>query len=301
MLAKGPFVAMVGLVCLLPGLAGQQSETMRFAPAPSGEIAFHVLGDGSGTLLMLVNGGPGFDHRYLHLSPTWERLGSARPVIFFDQPGTGQSYPIGPSDTVAVQEVLEAVRAIIDALGGTRVAVLGHSWGGYLAMALALDYRRSLRAWFSSARRHRTGSTPSSTSGLSSRTPSPGGPTPAPTPRVFRGPAPAPGHVVLLAEHPADRPERLHRVAVQRVAVRAPDSRRDGARPVGRPSRPSGTRARGYGPVRRERGSPDVLAGHQAIPGSRFVVWERSGHYPMIEEPDRFAEVVATFLEGLRP
>jgi proline iminopeptidase len=37
---------------------------------------------------------------------------------------------------------------------------------------------------------------------------------------------------------------------------------------------------------------------HQAIPGSRFVVWERSGHYPMIEEPAAFMEVVDSFLRG---
>lgn len=35
---------------------------------------------------------------------------------------------------------------------------------------------------------------------------------------------------------------------------------------------------------------------HQAISGSQFVVWERSGHFPMIEEPDASFAVVDRFL-----
>lgn len=37
---------------------------------------------------------------------------------------------------------------------------------------------------------------------------------------------------------------------------------------------------------------------HQAIPRSEFVVWTRSGHYPMIEEPVAFLEVASEFLRG---
>jgi len=37
---------------------------------------------------------------------------------------------------------------------------------------------------------------------------------------------------------------------------------------------------------------------HQAIPGSQFVVWEHSGHFPMIEEPDAFFAVVDRFLRS---
>jgi len=34
------------------------------------------------------------------------------------------------------------------------------------------------------------------------------------------------------------------------------------------------------------------------IPGARLEVFERSGHLPFLEEPERFAEVVDTFLDG---
>ena len=35
---------------------------------------------------------------------------------------------------------------------------------------------------------------------------------------------------------------------------------------------------------------------HQAVPGSRLVIFERSSHMPFYEEPDRFKQVVEEFL-----
>ncbi len=35
------------------------------------------------------------------------------------------------------------------------------------------------------------------------------------------------------------------------------------------------------------------------VPGSELVIFERSGHCPMLEEPERFNEVVAAFVAGL--
>ena len=37
---------------------------------------------------------------------------------------------------------------------------------------------------------------------------------------------------------------------------------------------------------------------HQAIPGSRFVVFERSGHIPFYEEPEGFVRAAEEFLSA---
>jgi len=37
---------------------------------------------------------------------------------------------------------------------------------------------------------------------------------------------------------------------------------------------------------------------HEAIPGSRFVVFERSGHIPFYEEPDAFVHAAEEFLDA---
>ena len=38
---------------------------------------------------------------------------------------------------------------------------------------------------------------------------------------------------------------------------------------------------------------------HDALPNSELIVFEESGHFPFIEESDRFVEVVKNWLEGL--
>jgi pimeloyl-ACP methyl ester carboxylesterase len=44
---------------------------------------------------------------------------------------------------------------------------------------------------------------------------------------------------------------------------------------------------------------PDNAAIAAALPAGRLKVFERSGHYPFLEEPDRFAAVVAGFLSSV--
>ncbi|MGH9510141.1 MAG: alpha/beta fold hydrolase, partial [Terriglobales bacterium] len=39
---------------------------------------------------------------------------------------------------------------------------------------------------------------------------------------------------------------------------------------------------------------------HQAIPRSKLVVFERSGHFPMLEEPEAFVAVLEEFLRQSR-
>jgi pimeloyl-ACP methyl ester carboxylesterase len=44
---------------------------------------------------------------------------------------------------------------------------------------------------------------------------------------------------------------------------------------------------------------PDNAAIAAALPAGRLEVFERSGHYPFVEEPDRFTAVVAAFLSSV--
>ena len=105
----------------------------------AGEVAlyFEVRGTAPGTPLFVVNGGPGFDHVYVHCSGAWDELAKSRRVVFYDQRGNGRSGPLkaGQSCTLADQVAdLDSLRAH---LGVARMDLLGHSWGGYLVMAYA--------------------------------------------------------------------------------------------------------------------------------------------------------------------
>jgi pimeloyl-ACP methyl ester carboxylesterase len=67
-----------------------------------------------------------------------ERLGARRRVIFVDRPGLGFSTrPAGKGASPAYQAAV--LRNILDQLGIRRAIVVGHSWGGTLALTFALD------------------------------------------------------------------------------------------------------------------------------------------------------------------
>lgn len=97
---------------------------------PGGRVFVRQIGNGSGTPLLALHGGPGgVSCRFEVLAP----LAAERPVIFYDQLGSGRSDR--PSDTTLwrVPRFVEEVTAVREALGLTRLHLLGHSWGGALA------------------------------------------------------------------------------------------------------------------------------------------------------------------------
>lgn len=40
---------------------------------------------------------------------------------------------------------------------------------------------------------------------------------------------------------------------------------------------------------------------HERLPGSRLEVFQRSGHFPQLDEPERFIDVIADFIETTQP
>jgi len=281
-----------------PCAARPQAEPMRTAMTQRGPIAFHVIGDGAGTPLVLVNGGPGFDHQYFHLAPVWERLGMGRRVVFFDQPGTGQSYPVHSNDSVGVSDVLDAIHAVRMELGASRIVVLGHSWGGYVAMAFGLEYPDATEALvlvgtvapnWTDTEFNFAPLFPDSLARGSSPASDPDGPR-----KDLRR------HLAMSLYSPSIRQLVTHGFAglphnARQASQLIADARANDLWPLLEGLQPSVLVSTGrFDANVAPRTSWRV---HQAIPGSHFVVWERSGHYPMIEEPDDFVEVVSRFLD----
>lgn len=84
--------------------------------------------------LVLLHGGPGFDHSIL--KPAYSRLADVAQVVFLDQRGNGRS-DAGPQESWTLAQWGDDVRAFCDALGIVRPIVLGVSFGGMVAMAYA--------------------------------------------------------------------------------------------------------------------------------------------------------------------
>ncbi len=100
-------------------------------------IWYEVRGGGSGTPLVVANGGPGFDHAYLLCGDVWDRLAKGRKIVFYDQRGNGRSSELKDGQPCGLAEQVDDLDALRAHLGFEKIDLLGHSWGGYLVMAYA--------------------------------------------------------------------------------------------------------------------------------------------------------------------
>ncbi len=82
--------------------------------------------------LVCVNGGLLFDHRLLW--PALSQLASGRQLIFYDQRGRGGSQAPPGMRAAAIEHDAGDLAALRVALGLKQWDVLGHSWGGGIAM-----------------------------------------------------------------------------------------------------------------------------------------------------------------------
>ena len=111
----------------------------QFARSGDVHIAYQVVGDGPLDLVFV----PGF---VSHLEYQWEepmqarffhRLASFSRLIRFDKRGAGLSDRV---KTGTLEERMDDVRAVMDAVGSERAALLGLSEGGPLSLAFAATY-----------------------------------------------------------------------------------------------------------------------------------------------------------------
>jgi proline iminopeptidase len=98
------------------------------------DLFVEVVGDGPP--LVLMHGGPGLDH--VSLTP-FRELADRFTVVFYDHRCNGRS--VGPAVTSMTWDNLTAdADALRERLGFDRWAVLGHSFGGHVALEYALRY-----------------------------------------------------------------------------------------------------------------------------------------------------------------
>ena len=114
-----------------------RAENGKTFETPDATIYYEEMGSSQGTPLVIANGGPGFDHTYLLLSPAWQELTKNRRVVMYDQRGTGRSTGDHKNQTFTLKDQIDDLEALRAHLGIERMELLGHSWGGYLVMAYA--------------------------------------------------------------------------------------------------------------------------------------------------------------------
>ncbi len=95
--------------------------------------------EGDGAPVLLLHGGPGLSYEYLDgLSA---ELGMGFRVAAYQQRGLDPSTLEGP---FTVSQAITDTVAVLDALEWSRALIVGHSWGGQLALRLAAGHPERL-------------------------------------------------------------------------------------------------------------------------------------------------------------
>jgi pimeloyl-ACP methyl ester carboxylesterase len=122
--------------------------TIRYAKSGDINIAYQVVGEGPFDLVYV----PGFVSNIdlmweeLGLAAFLERLASFSRLILFDKRGTGLSDPVPLDALPGLEQRMDDVRAVMDAVGSDQAALLGHSEGGNMCTLFAATYPQRTRA-----------------------------------------------------------------------------------------------------------------------------------------------------------
>jgi proline iminopeptidase len=263
----------------------------------NGTTIFHTeLGEG-GVVLML-HGGLGFDHTYFR--PAFDRLARGRRVVYYDHRSNGRSGR-PPIETLTIEQAADDAAGLLDHLDVEQAVVCGHSYGGFIAQEFAL--------------RH-----PDRLAGLVLLDTTPGQLGTTDDPEADQGPLPPAGFIEAMARFPASdaelaaagprlMPFYLHRLTWADVepvladTVFSVDALVRGMIVLG-----------GWSSVDRldQIQAPClVIVGRHDIPtswqqseriarrvsGSEVVILEDCGHFPWLEEPERFFDVLERWLD----
>lgn len=88
--------------------------------------------------ILIVHGGPVLDHSYF--IPHLDELAKEYQLIFYDQRVCGQSSLAIDSATMNLNGFADDIEVIRKQMGLGKINLLGHSWGGLVAMKYAIKY-----------------------------------------------------------------------------------------------------------------------------------------------------------------
>ena len=120
----------------------------QYARSGDVNIAYQVVGEGPIDLVYV----PGwisnieFMWTYPLLAHFLRRLASFARLILFDKRGTGLSDRVPVDQLPTLEQRMDDVRAVMDAVGSERAALFGHSEGGALCALFAATYPERVRA-----------------------------------------------------------------------------------------------------------------------------------------------------------
>ncbi len=120
----------------------------RYAKSGDVNIAYQVVGDGPFDLVYVPGWVSNIDLFWEKPKPArfLEHLASFSRLILFDKRGTGMSDRVSNDRLPTLEQRMDDVRAVLDAVGSENAALLGHSEGGSMSVLFAATYPERSRA-----------------------------------------------------------------------------------------------------------------------------------------------------------
>lgn len=137
-----PIILILSL-CISCENKNELHEKRGMLEVSGGKIWYEVKGSGSKTPILLLHGGPGYPSHYLN---PLKELAKERPVIMFDQLGSGRSERITDTSLMTIDAHIEQIQKLLDHLGINEFYLYGHSWGTMLATDFYLKDSEGVKA-----------------------------------------------------------------------------------------------------------------------------------------------------------
>jgi proline iminopeptidase len=115
----------------------------NYLEVAGGKIWYCQYGNDGNCPLIVIHGGPGAAHNYLS---NLKALSVDRPVIFYDQLGSGRSDKPADSALWQTARFVDELARLVQSLDYPQVHLLGHSWGTIIAAEYALSQSAKLKS-----------------------------------------------------------------------------------------------------------------------------------------------------------
>lgn len=96
---------------------------------------------GTGEPIFFIAGGPGNAHYYLR---AFDSLSTTNTLVYFDAFGRGKSDTSNNVSEYSLQRDVEDLEALRKEMGFSKINILGHSYGGLVAQGYAIKYQQNV-------------------------------------------------------------------------------------------------------------------------------------------------------------
>lgn len=113
-----------------------------YVEVEGGKVWYGIMGEGENIPLLVMYGGPGSTSRSFY---QYSSIAEDRPIIMFDQLGSGRSDYHEDTSLLKVENFVAQVEALKKKLGLKEFYILGHSWGAPLELEYYLAHPEGIK------------------------------------------------------------------------------------------------------------------------------------------------------------